>query len=109
MTQWAPHPQLVVEALASLDTGRTTRACVAGWKGKLPQDPEQASTALWVVVIVARVDACHACRVLGLPACHDCLTLLKAQPVEEDALRATVDLVVETCQAINRARSRSRR
>jgi len=108
MTAYAPPPQLVVEALASLDVGATSKREVAGWKGKLKHDPEQASMSLWVLIIVSRVDECAACDALNLPHCLDCRGYMKAQPVEDDALQQTVQLVVETVQALNRQRARSR-
>jgi hypothetical protein len=108
MTAYAPPPQLVVEALASLDVGATSKREVAGWKGKLKHDPEQASMSLWVLIIVSRVDECAACDALNLPHCLDCRGYMKAQPVEDEALQQTVQLVVETVQALNRQRARSR-
>lgn len=109
MTAYVPSPAQVVEALASLDVGSTAKREVAGWKGKLKHDLEQASVSLWVLILVARVDECQACDVLNLPHCSDCRGYLKAVPVEDAVLRETVQLVVETVQAINRARARSRR
>ena len=64
--------------------------------------------SLWVLIIVSRVDECAACDALNLPHCADCRGYLRAQPVEDEALQQTVQLVVETCQALNRQRARRR-
>jgi hypothetical protein len=109
MTAYVPSPAQVVEALASLDVGARRPREVAGWKGNLKHDTEQASMALWVLILVARVDECQACDVLNLPHCLDCRGYMKACPVEDDALKHTVELVVETVQALNRQRARTRR
>lgn len=109
MNAYVPSPAQVVEALASLDVGGIRPREVAGWKGKLKHDLEQASMSLWVLILVARVDECQACDVLNLPHCSDCRGYMKAVPVEDEALKQTVQLVVETVQAINRQRARTRR
>lgn len=109
MTAYTPTPAQVVEALASLDVGGTRPREVAGWKGKVKHDLEQLTMSIWVLVLVAKVDECQACEVLNLPHCADCRGYMKAVPVEDDALKQTVQLVIETVQALNRARARRRR
>jgi hypothetical protein len=110
MTAYAPPPKAVVRALASLDTGGlTSHAAVNGWLTKLPQEPEATVRAIWVLVIVCRIETCQACAVLRLNDCLRCWARVKGIPVEDDELRLLCDLVMETVQLDNRRQARARR
>lgn len=111
MTEYAPPPAAVVRALASLDTGGlTSPAAVKGWLTKLNDEPETTVRAVWVLVLVSRIEPCEACSVLRLTDCRRCMARCKSHPLEDAELRLMCDMVVETVQLENRrmARARSR-
>ena len=110
MTAYAPPPKAVVRALASLDTGGlTSPAAVNGWLTKLPDEPETTVRAVWVLVLVCRIDLCEACSVLRLTDCLRCMARCKSHPLEDAELRLMCEMVVETVQLENRRLARSRR
>lgn len=110
MTAYAPPPKAVVRALASLDTGGlTSPAAVKGWLTKLPDEPEATVRAVWVLVLVCRIEPCEACSALRLTDCLRCMGRVKSNPVEDGELRLLCDLVLETVQLDNRRQARARR
>ena len=93
-----------------MDTGGlTSPAAVNGWLTKLPDEPETTVRAVWVLVLVCRIDLCEACSALRLNDCLRCMARCKSHPLEDAELRLMCDMVVETVQAENRRTARSRR